>query len=390
LFTLLSETSDLTIIPAPRNPERDFEQSPPERYDQKLRAGTRFDHGSRLKPQHQSYWDFEAWLQTHTRYGMPTTILETVAAAQIALKTRGLVGVVLGSLVAYLANPPDDPKLFEEHGDVDVLILQPHSRIHPRPGEWAVDWWIRPGSADLKPTNGHTFLWYDLALSDSAEVDPKYFSPSRLQIDTQAFETRIDHSVGFEAVDQLTQHLRNSVGKLHIPAGLYLPPDDVMETIRDHCQDRSREKLTVVAQMKEYLTKFSETLDDLVEDSKLKLFQGSAVDYPKISEESRMRLEKILGDLDEKKRQYGLPAPRYGDFLGTLDLFLKKHGAFRFLSIPDFYQEFLSTDVLHILAELEDGQHGAEKDYQYLTTKRYDPTKAMLPQLPSRALQFLG
>lgn len=145
------------------------------RYDEKIDRREKFDVRKREKLG-------QAFRRKHMLHELlggnkpaPTSI--GLALADLVLQTRGLTGVILGSLVPTLCehttkNPGEDlfSKL-DRHTDVDVLILDTHSEKNPPPNECGIDWWVRP--LGRYPTNGRVWLWYDLQLAKGAKTGEK-------------------------------------------------------------------------------------------------------------------------------------------------------------------------------------------------------------------------
>ena len=76
--------------------------------------------------------EIEQLLKDHSRKEILPVALQ-VPLAEIALRTRGLVGVVLGSTAKSLYSFKGDFESLNAHRDFDVLVLNPFTIQHPRP-----------------------------------------------------------------------------------------------------------------------------------------------------------------------------------------------------------------------------------------------------------------
>lgn len=214
---------------------------PDKRYDEN--ADEKFDFGERIRPDSALFQQFDELLNyASTDCPLPPTF--TVRLAEIALQTRNLVGIVLGSTVNtlwHIRKRKMADKL-SEHGDLDVLILNPHSPANPYPHEWSVDWWVRPEGKP--PTNGNTNLWYDLELAPGYKIEQpaKYpASPIDIEIDRteagpQFFPDRC------RAIRKISEALQTGVSKTLAP-GLYLPDGRTMSAIKKHAVSKETEAL---------------------------------------------------------------------------------------------------------------------------------------------------
>ncbi|MFC1647613.1 hypothetical protein ACFL10_01305, partial [Patescibacteria group bacterium] len=126
----------------------------------------RFDPGKRDKPDSKLFRDHDKFADDR-KFKLRLShdsMIESAILAHINLRTRQLVGVVLGSAVGELFEQPEKVERIDSYGDhrdLDVLILNPFSSNMPAPNEWGIDWWVRPGPDTTVPTNGRTTLWYD-------------------------------------------------------------------------------------------------------------------------------------------------------------------------------------------------------------------------------------
>lgn len=113
-------------------------------------------------------------------------IPEALTFADINLRARELIGVVLGSLAKYLLFPLSSDEDLRKHKDLDVLILNQHTRMDPKINEWGIDWWVRPEGRP--PTNGNVNLWYDIGLKDNE----KFFSPGLYLLNEDMLKMIVD------------------------------------------------------------------------------------------------------------------------------------------------------------------------------------------------------
>lgn len=192
-----------------------------------------FDVDERCSPETDQYKRFDAFASEHYFSEKACNVLEGVALADINLRMRGLVGLVIGSSMRELTSPPADLKEIFDHRDFDVLVLQQHSSKHPAPNEWGVDWWVRPeGRA---PTNGRMELWYDIALENGVMASSQHREEQKVQLDPQKKLITIDHRLDYRDAD---------IGQVH--AGLYLPDAHIAEEIVRHCEEKSQGIRTAV------------------------------------------------------------------------------------------------------------------------------------------------
>jgi len=208
----------------------------PARYDEHVAAS--YDFSKRIKPQ-SDIFNLINLKSVRESFGMEAAMtgIKAVAIADINLKTRGLIGMVLGSCVKDLYDYNEyNEQYFMEclsgHSDFDVLIMQKHSDRDPKPFEWGIDWWIRP--EPHRPTNGNTSLIYDLSLdahccstSTNPNEDDTFFAFS-----INPYEP----SITMRYVPQLVRMVSDKLseendGRICIPPGLYLPPTEVMDKI---------------------------------------------------------------------------------------------------------------------------------------------------------------
>lgn len=188
----------------------------PERYDEELKPKERFDNGKRSYPDFQPYVDRYGIQSDHlVETGQPRFKgIKTLRIAEINLKARNMVGLLIGSMAQDTGQGASEQQL-ARHRDVDVLILQTFGQKHPGPTEGGVDWWVRPKAphdSPRRPMNGNVALWYDISLQEDAKVQGE--TTSRL----------------WDSESPLT-HIRKRAAV--IPAGLYRPSPTTMEQIVD-------------------------------------------------------------------------------------------------------------------------------------------------------------
>lgn len=232
-----------------------------ERYDEKYPSDLKFDNSQTIEPNSQEYGCIDAAMQErfvrgNGRYLDRVLLHEKIALAEVNLRTRGLIGLALGSMVPRLVSPPEHLGKLHKHSDIDVLILNEFSQQHPRPFEWGVDWFARPPNG-LAPTNGLVRLWYDIELKPDVSVaeEPATRDP-RLPFYLDYEDLKLKYE--FEADDltaKIVSDSRNKAGNCLLKPGLYLPSASILGKIRENA-DRVKEELP--AQLEEARTLLQE------------------------------------------------------------------------------------------------------------------------------------
>lgn len=95
--------------------------------------------------------------------------LEGLRVADEILRSYKSSGLLIGGLAKEIWRTTKDASDLEErlnrHKDVDVLILSPHCRHHPKQWEGGIDWWVsHRDDFQERPTNGSSIgiLWMAL------------------------------------------------------------------------------------------------------------------------------------------------------------------------------------------------------------------------------------
>lgn len=151
------------------------------------------------------------------------------------MRTRGLVGLLLGSTVRKIYDNPSSSGAIDRSKDLDVMILNPHSQRNPGPFEWGVDWFVRPPNSF--PTNSNVKTAYDL------DPKPGYFYYSNDSIRgmdeeraMRLYREIVSDCLGGQADDgEVSRIVAKLPGKKAILPGLYLPEKETMEAIAKHC-----------------------------------------------------------------------------------------------------------------------------------------------------------
>lgn len=221
----------------------------PKRYDGFYRRSQKFDFNQRQKPDDPLFIKWDTYLNEGEELAAGWTLKGAIglALADISLRSRKLIGVVLGSMVGELYNAPVEAeglqRLHEKlkgHHDIDILILDRHSPLHPKPHEWGIDWWIRP-QRGMSPSNGETALWYDLSLAKDRSPAPEREDAIRLEktgkevrVAISSVRHAIHENQGVDLEDEL------------LPSGLYLPHPAHMLQIRDHVFQKAHTEEDVI------------------------------------------------------------------------------------------------------------------------------------------------
>ncbi|GEM_PF-5301482 len=207
-----------------------------ERYDEEQ---TPFDVERRVKPDSTMYDAYDQYARRLDLETYAATTLEGIALADVNLRTRGLIGIVLGSAIHDLTEPPED--LFSlRHSDFDVLILQHHSRHNPAPNEWGIDWWVRP-ERDIErktanyrnPTNGRAKLWYDIALKEHIPIADDADRQEKVSLDPASAVITVRNNMTYSRL-----HEDECIEEGILP-GLYLPDAVTMDCIVEHCHQKA-------------------------------------------------------------------------------------------------------------------------------------------------------
>jgi hypothetical protein len=206
----------------------------PKRYDKGF--PDKFDAGARVIPSTEFGYvkAKEFWkARTGNKHERSNNIsaYEKLHMAEIALRCRDRVGLVLGSTARKLHDTPAEEISGVTSSDLDVLVLGPHGRDNPRPFEWGIDWFVRP--YNYYPTNSMVEMVYDLDLNGhfKFKVNPEISHQSRQRNiflrDNFCCQSRVHQTVG-ETAEKI-------LGQGFVAPGLYLPDRRTLDMIADYC-----------------------------------------------------------------------------------------------------------------------------------------------------------
>jgi hypothetical protein len=279
---------------------------------------------------------------------------EKIALAEVNLRTRGLVGLVLGSTVKKLYQPPDHMrKVIKEGTDVDCLVLNPYGHNHPLPFEWGVDWFVRPRDG-RNPTNGLVRLCYDIGLKPGTKISRRRTRHKDLPFYLDAKELQLKYrKYPDDLTGKIVHSTREKLGAI-LP-GLYLPPAAIMGKIAKTAEDRNG-----------YIAVRLEKAGRILSDMK-----GAPP-----SEDQVYAMVKIINELSFTcSRSF------------RWDI-IDKYALGRNLQDPDFCQNML-LQIKEIYDELKDQHEGLVKDdYSYLVPETESTRHCLYPVLDEEYLQF--
>ncbi|MFA6991866.1 MAG: metallophosphoesterase [Candidatus Gracilibacteria bacterium] len=280
--------------------------------------------------------------------------IEALMLADINLKTRGLIGVVLGSLAKYLLFQPPSIKSLQGHMDLDVLVLNPHSNKDPGKNEWGVDWWVRPQG--MAPTNGRVSLWYDIGLKNGVEVENNV-DDSDMESPFFLDEDRIIYT----PIEQ-----KDSILK----PGLHLLDEDMLKKVISFCNGKakeiSKEGLELTEKLKHTLTLMR------IHGGKGIVFYGNLLDVGDL----------IISSIRRFQAKYQTPNThlRFEQYQYVKEVHLKEYGydeLFRYLNeeVEAFAQSLMTMPI----------------NYRYLIKHSVRQKKRpVFPVIHSEALDFRG
>lgn len=162
--------------------------------------------------------------------------LAGIAVARQVLERYGAVGLLIGGLAREFWQGTKDPAAYDDHKDVDVLILSFDCQHHPRQWEAGVDWWV---SHDLRecPTNGTDVgLIWQLRLRPNASPAPGlYLCPREVYRAGRQAEERV---LGGYA--ERLGNRRRAAGLMPLPSGfLVVRWGREEDNVATHCQPYS-------------------------------------------------------------------------------------------------------------------------------------------------------
>ena len=202
-------------------------------YDDHLDA--KFNGGIHRTPKDPRFRKYDDYARKHHLRNIGAETIPALALAEMNLRIRKLVGLVLGSSVKKFTDPPAHLTRLNNHRDLDILILNPYSVNHPEPSEWGVDWWVRPEVQ--APTNGRVLMWHDLELHPDVELSTNPLrSKPPFTLDINKNEVRYT-PLETKKVMELAEQVRRKVKPIVIRPGLYLPDSVTVEKILQQCHD---------------------------------------------------------------------------------------------------------------------------------------------------------
>jgi len=346
-----------------------YHQHLAQRYDETYPEDMKFDHARQINPRRAEFKRIDESVQRYFRkengyYIDELQLHEKIALAEVNLRTRGLVGMVLGSMVPRLVSPPDHLGKLHKHTDIDVLILNEFGKKHPRPFEWGVDWFARPPNG-FAPTNGLVRLWYDIEPKSYVSLSKK---PARrdprlpFYLDAKALKLKYK----FEAEDLTSQVIgdtRTDTGNCLLRPGLYLPSADIMRKIAENA-NRVKEEL---ARQVEEARELTQTIVQAWETSTP--FDGSLLI-------EAMNLCRQLNDQLDVLPQSATEIKDEAAFLRRLR---REHGKLN---------EAVNNLRWSIDTLGEKGKTVCEKDYSYLDYSEQPTERALYPILSEDLLTF--
>lgn len=157
----------------------------------------------------------------------PVGLKERLALADVYLRTQKRVGMVLGSTAARVID-----KGYDFHvSDLDILVMNQHSGLNPRPFEWDTDWFVQPGG-DLSPTNSNVKVIYQINSRNCFYYSNKWSDDmNERMMGSRLANERPQQSKLSEIINR-----KNSEDNCIYP-GLYFPDQDVLSTIADYCNE---------------------------------------------------------------------------------------------------------------------------------------------------------
>ena len=213
----------------------------PKRYDKNFRY--KFDYPVRIKPYSAEFRLTQRLWRQFQENGDDRTISSPKhylpAFADIALRARTKVGIVLGSSAKRLYNRLED---FDEAvgSDFDVLILDEHTEVNPAPFEFDIDWFVRPDRFSF-PTNGNIECVYDL--SPTKEFTTVQSTKKRKYALTYKGN---ESSLRYDDEMAVGTACKDDGGMFKLEAGLYLPHPDTIEEIIQYCNALANENSDIV------------------------------------------------------------------------------------------------------------------------------------------------
>ncbi len=288
---------------------------------------------------------------------------EKLGLAEVNLRTRGLVGMVIGSSARKLMQPPRNMREFhKEKTDIDVLILDEFGDNFPRPFEWGVDWFVRP-PGELQPTNGLVRLWYDVSIKKTKKRDktpqphdprlPFYLDTNEMQLKYEFYPENL--------TEQIIGDTRRQISSRVLKPGLYLPPAAITKKIKSQAEKANTQIRHLLEQLKPLIRH--------IEEFRTSVFLCTDADV-----ECVLRAIDIINRLNKWHfvQQIGLKNPEN----------LKAH-----LNSP--MREHIITELLKTYHAIENKcEASTGKDYSYLDYGDLPTTNALYPVLDNRLLNF--
>lgn len=370
-----------------------------------------FDGKPRRKPYNYSYKYWDQYAQ-HEGFGPghAAPVAEAVVLAHQNLKLRGLVGLVLGSSIRDLTDPPSYPGDLNVHRDFDVLVLNSHSTNSPAPTEWGIDWFVRPRtlpSTVYAPTNGRVWVWYDVGLSEGVKVSSPLQTPgiaTGYNENPYYTEEEVNRYWLFDQVDYsphpIPSSLRSTLYKkrkayaIHVPAGLYLPDARMTQRIAQYCNQRIQRVLHEdLPRIQKDVARFDsiDWYDHMAH--LLSQFSRSEWRSPLFRESLKRSMPLLEGTIH-----------RINGLLHQLSVdqaeFIRDSRTFEMQMLSAFHTSYDAYPQFDIVLELSDRLNTLERrameldrDYSYIALESDDlqnRSVPLLPVLPSELLTFNG
>lgn len=339
-------------------------------YDDHLDA--KFNGGIHRTPRGPRFRKYDDYARSHYLRNFGAETIPALALAEMNLKIRKMVGLVLGSPIKEFTDPPADLIEFNNHRDLDVLILNPYSVNHPEPSEWGVDWWVRPEVQ--APTNGRVSLWYDLALHPDVEMSPassRSAPPFALDIG----KDEVHHTpLETKKVMGLAEQVRQKIQPILIRPGLYLPDNVTVDKIIQHCNRQMKQKRKKALTQ---LTKLSIKVH--------KLEMGKGPRFRNIKSERELdvlanKFSKTSDQLLQICKEARIPTPFDRNWLLFKNRLLESEYPYHHAAMK--LCDTLSRDIRDAIKSAE-----KEKNFNYLSLKGVQQ-KPILPVIPHQLLNF--
>lgn len=164
------------------------------------------------------------------QFSCDVSVGERLLFADTLLRTQQRVGLVMGSLAAKVINNPNLEE-YASDSDLDVMILNPHSGLNPRPFEWNIDWFVTPNYQSARPTNSNVDVVYKIA--KKPDVVFKH-NQRTARLDDYVLISRRSGLKG--AIGLLAGEIQDiNAERREITPGLYFPAPAVLRKVAEYC-----------------------------------------------------------------------------------------------------------------------------------------------------------